>query len=98
MAKRIPKPLANWREEALRYLRAYQDQHLQAFCSLPDLHANVVQKHGISIGLFHDGIRALVQEGQVRLHPFSGARSALERDEYALVMHREIMYYAERVQ
>ena len=77
MAKRTPKPAANWRDEALRYLHAYQDKHVQAFCSLPDLYMNVVQKHGVSIGLFHDGIRALVQEGQIRLHPFSAADRAI---------------------
>jgi hypothetical protein len=95
VAKRTPKPKANWRDEALRYLHAYQDKHVQAFCSLPDLYLNVVQKYGVSIGLFHDGLRELVQGGRMRLHPFSGPRSALERDEYALVMNREIMYYAE---
>jgi hypothetical protein len=86
-----------WRDEALAYLQAFQARHVQAFCSLPDLYANVVQKHGVSIGQFHDGIRELVQGGQVRLHPFSGPRSALEREEYALVMSKEIMFYAERM-
>jgi hypothetical protein len=78
-------------------LQIYQARHLQALCSLPDLYVNVVQKRGVSIGQFHDGIRELVQAGQIRLHPFSGPRSALEREEYALVMNREIMYYAEKL-
>ena len=98
MAKVKRKRPANWHAEALDYLQAFQIKHIQAFCSLPDLYANVVQKHGVSIGLFHDGIRELVQSGQIRLHPFSGSRSALERGEYALVMNREIMYYVERVE
>jgi hypothetical protein len=96
--RRKPTPtLTNWHAEALDYLLTYQARHVQAFCSLPDLFANVVGKHGISIGQFHDGIRALVAAGKVRLHPFSGSRFALEREEYALVMDKEIMYYAEAV-
>jgi hypothetical protein len=94
--RRKPTPTA-WHAEALDYLLAYQARHLQAFCSLPDLYANVVARHGISIGQFHDGIRALVQAGQIRLHPFSGSRFALEREEYALVAEKDIMYYAERL-
>jgi hypothetical protein len=94
--KRPVKP-ANWHAEGLEYLQAYQAQHLQALCSLPDWYDRVAQKHGVSIGQFHDGIRELVQAGQIRLHSFSGPRSALERGEYAMVMNREIMYYAERI-
>ena len=96
-AKRKP-PKTNWHAEALEYLGVFQTKHIQAFCSLADLYAQVVQKHGVSIGAFHDGIRALVHEGKIRLHPFTGARSALEREEYALVMHKDIMFYAERLE
>jgi hypothetical protein len=94
--RRKPTPTA-WHAEALDYLLTYQARHVQAYCSLPDLYANVVAKHGFSIGLFHDGIRALVAAGKVRLHPFTGSRFALEREEYALVMDKEIMYYVEAV-
>jgi hypothetical protein len=89
--------VTSWHTEALQYLQAYQTQHIQAFCSLPDLYANIVQKHGASIGQFHDGIRDLVQKKQVRLHPFTGARFALDREEYALMAGKEIMFYAERL-
>ena len=97
MAKRRKPTPTSWHAEALDYLLAYQTRHIQAFCSLPDLYANIAGKHGISIGQFHDGMRALVQAGQIRLHPFSGSRFALEREEFAMVMNKEIMYYAERV-
>ena len=97
MAKGKRKRPADWHAEALQFLQAYQAQHLQALCSLPDLYANVAQKHDVSIGQFHDGIRELVARGQIRLHPFSGPRSALERSEYTLVMDREIMFYAEKL-
>jgi len=94
--RKTPRKLA-WRAEAIPFLREYQARHLMAFCSLPDLFRSVVEKHGMTIGQFHDGIRDLVKEGQLRLHPFSGARSALEHDEYALVAQREIMYYVEAI-
>ena len=92
-----PSSPANWREEALQYMQRHQTQHIGAFCSLPDLYAGVVGKHGVSIGQFHDVLRDLVQSGQVRLHPFTGSRYALEREEYALLAGKEIMYYAERL-
>ena len=98
MAKLKRKRTESWYVEALQYLQAYQAQHLQALCSLPDLYVNVVVEHGVTIGQFHDGIRELVQNEMIRLHPFSGALSALERGEYALVKNKEIMYYAERVE
>jgi hypothetical protein len=97
VAKVKRKRPTTWHAEALDYLQAYQARYVEALCSLPDLYAQVVEKHGVSIGLFHDGLREMVQTGQVRLHPFSGPRSALVREEYALVMSREIMYYAERI-
>src|SRR6267378_3701435 len=92
--RKRPTP-TSWHAEALQFLLTYQAQYVQALCSLPELYAQVVQKHGASIGAFHDGIRELVQSGQIRLHPFSGPRSALDREECALVMSKEIMYYAE---
>ena len=95
MAKAKRKRATEWHAEALQFLSAYQARHLEALCSLPELYVHVVEKHGVSIGLFHDGVRAMVQAGHVRLHPFSGPRSALEKGEYALVMNREIMYYVE---
>jgi hypothetical protein len=97
VAKRRKPTPPPWHAEALDYLLAYQARHVQAYCSLPDLYAHVVGKHGVSIGLFHDGIRALVVAGKMRLHPFSGSRFALEQEEYALVMNKEIMYYVEAV-
>jgi hypothetical protein len=97
VAKAKRKRPAAWHAEALDYLQAYQARYVEALCSLPDLYAQVVEKHGVSIGLFHDWLRDMVHAGQVRLHPFSGPRSALDRGELALVMNREIMYYAERI-
>ena len=88
----------NWHDQALQYLQQYQAQHIQAFCSLPDLYVHHVGKRGVSIGQFHDGIRALVKNGQIRLHPFTGSQYALEREEYALLAGKEIMYYAERLE
>lgn len=94
----MPKIKPKWRDEALRYLQAYQAQHIQAFCSLADLYQKAFEKHGVSIGQFHDAVREMVQRGQIRLHPFSGSLSAMEREECALFAAKEIMYYAERVE
>lgn len=97
MAKAPRKRKTAWQTEALDYLQAYQARHLEALCSLPDLYMYLTHKHALTIGQFHDGLREMVLAGKLRMHPFTGPRSALERSDYALVMNREIMYYAEGI-
>ena len=95
--RKRPAKSTDWHPDAIECLRAYQTRHLEALCSLPELFAHLTAKCELTIGQFHDGLREMVLAGKVRLHPFSGPRSALEGSEYALVMNREIMYYAECV-
>jgi hypothetical protein len=51
----------------------------------------------LTIGQFHDGLRRLVEKGQVRLHAFTGAAYTLQEDHLALVAGQEIKYYAESI-
>jgi hypothetical protein len=85
-----------WLPAALAHLGDYQKAHPYGLCPLPELFAQVARPRGLSIGRFHDGLRQLVGEGRVRLHPFTGAAYTLENEQYALVAGQEIKYYAQR--
>jgi hypothetical protein len=79
------------------YLAEYQRQHPYGHCPLPELFHHVAEPRGLTIGLFHDDLRRLVQERRIRLHPFTGAAYQLQEEKYALVAGQEIKYYAERL-
>jgi hypothetical protein len=84
-----------WLSDALHYLRDYQTRNPYGRCPLPELYHQVAEPRGLSIGLFHDGIRRLVEERRVRWHPFTGPAFQLEDDQYAIVAGQEIKYYVE---
>ncbi|HWY88370.1 MAG TPA: hypothetical protein VNX28_16780 [Gemmataceae bacterium] len=86
-----------WVATALTYLGDYQKAHPYGMCPLPELFAHVARPRGLSIGSFHDGLRQLVHEGRVRLHPYTGAAYTLENEQYALVAGQEIKFYAQRI-
>jgi hypothetical protein len=84
-----------WLPQVLDYLREFKRRQPLADCPLPELYQQVAQPLGLSIGMFHDGLRQLVEQGKVRLHPFTGAAYQLQEGQYALVAGQEIKYYAE---
>jgi hypothetical protein len=86
-----------WLASALTYLAEYQTAHPYSMCSLPELFVQIARPRGLSIGQFHDGLRQLVGEGRLRLHPFTGAAYTLENEQYALVAGQEIKFYAQRI-
>jgi hypothetical protein len=94
---RLPTPPSDWLDAALDYLRDYRRRNPLGDCPLPDLFHHVAEPRSLTIGQFHDGLRRLVQHGQVRLHPFTGAAYTLKEEQYALVAGQEIKYYAEPV-
>jgi hypothetical protein len=87
----------DWLPTVLEYLENYQRRNPYGHCPLPELFHRVAEHRGLTIGQFHDGLRQLVQQRQIRLHAFSGAAYQLEEEHYALVAGQEIKYYAERV-
>jgi len=86
-----------WLPSALDYLESHRRGHPYGHCPLPELFHRVAEPGGVSIGQFHDGLRELVRQKQIRLHAFTGAAYQLEEEQYALVAGQEIKYYAERV-
>ena len=87
----------DWLGAALEFLADRQRQNPYGHCSLPELFHRVAEPRGLSIGQFHDGLRRLVQERRIRLHPFTGAAYQLQEEQYALVAGQEIKYYAEHL-
>jgi hypothetical protein len=85
---------------ASKILDSLSDYHRRTgygHCPLPELFHQVAEPARLSIGQFHDGLRKLVQEKKIRLHPFTGAAYQLQEEQYALVAGQEIKYYAERI-
>jgi hypothetical protein len=86
-----------WLPSVLEYLGTRQRSNPYGHCPLPELFHRVAEPRGLSIGQFHDGLRELVRQRQLRLHAFTGAAYQLEEEHYALVAGQEIKFYAERV-
>ncbi len=64
--------------------------------ALPDLYQAVGKPRDLTIGAFHDGLRALVKAGRIRLRPWTQPLYQLKDEQYALMWAQEIMFYAER--
>jgi len=86
---------ADWLPQILNFLKEFKRRQPLADCPLPEIYQQVAQPLGLSIGAFHDGLRQLVEQGNIRLHPFTGAAYQLQDGQYALVAGQEIKYYAE---
>jgi hypothetical protein len=86
----------DWHSAVLDYVDAYKRRNPHGLCPLPELFTKVAQPHGLTIGQFHDGLRQLVQEKRLRLHPFTGAAYQLEQEHLAIVASQGIQYYVER--
>jgi hypothetical protein len=96
-ATRSPGADLEWLSGAVAYLADYQRRQPFGHCPLPELFHGVAEPRGVTIGGFHDGLRRLVQEGRIRLHPYTGPAYQLQDEQYALVAGQEIKYYAERL-
>ncbi len=86
-----------WTAEVLSYLARWQASGASEDCSLPDLYRVAKQASPqLSIGHFHDGLRRLLDAGQIYLHPWTGPLYALPEPPYALLVGHEIAYYASK--
>jgi hypothetical protein len=66
-------------------------------CPLPELFHRVAPAHpGLTVGQFHDALRALHAENRVYLHPWTGPLYDLPEPPYALMTGHEIAYYASK--
>ncbi len=86
-----------WPGAALSYLARRQEAGAAEDCPLPELFRYARQTApGLTIGHFHDGLRRLLDAGQIYLHPWTGPLYALPEPPYALLVGHEIAYYASK--
>jgi hypothetical protein len=95
----LPAPCANgsetWPGAALAYLARRQGAGASEDCPLPELFRHAQQTSpGLTVGQFHDGLRRMLDAGQVYLHPWTGPLYAIPEPAYALLVGHEIAYYA----
>lgn len=77
------------------FLRDYRRRNPHQRCPLPELYRHVSQSTPISLGRFHDGLRQLVRDGRIALHPYTGPMYQLKDEQYALLLGQEIKFYAD---
>ena len=98
--------ISTWRDELYEYLsesqlaiwehlRTYQAQVPVGHCPLPELFRDVAEPLDLSIGQFHDCLRMLAAEKQIRLHAFAGAAFQYRDEQYGLMLGQELKFYAE---
>lgn len=63
-------------------------------CPLSDLYRSLTVCDDLTVGLFHDGLRALHAEKKIYLHPWTGPLYAMPEPTFALLIGHEIAYYA----
>lgn len=86
-----------WVSQVRRRLAGWHDSATGGDCPLPELF-RVAREHtpDLTIGRFHDGLRALHDRGEIYLHPWTGPLSALPEPSLALLAGHQIAFYASR--
>jgi hypothetical protein len=85
-----------WAIDALNYLDRRRDGGATGTCPLPELFAAVRQHHpGLSIPVFHDGLRKMHERRAVRLVPVQSPEEVAQ-PEYALLAEGAVRYQVER--
>jgi hypothetical protein len=95
MARPAAQAPAAWLNSAVDFAQQYRQKNPLGSCPLPELFRGVAEPAGISIGQFHDGVRQLVRERRLRLHPWTGPMYQLKDEQYALMQGQEIKFYAD---
>ncbi|MBM4068323.1 MAG: hypothetical protein FJ271_05190 [Planctomycetes bacterium] len=88
-------PLADIRTSILDHLERWLDMGSLDDCPLPELFKRLEKSvPGLTVGLFHDGLRDLHDQQRVFLHPWTGPLYELPEPALALLVGHEIAYYA----
>jgi hypothetical protein len=84
-----------WALDAVRYLERRRASGAPGDCPLPELFAALNGAHaGLSVGAFHDGLRALYERRIVRL--LSATDTNVPQPEFALLDGATVLYHAAR--
>jgi hypothetical protein len=81
------------RESILSHLHQWRESGVAGDCPLPELF-RVVHQDSLTIGQFHDELRALQEQEQIYLHPWSGPLPEIPEPALALLAGHGIAYYA----
>jgi hypothetical protein len=91
--QRLDNPIGyslDWTQTILDYLQTRDED-----CPLPELLRLARQTHPeLTLGEFHDGLRRLLDERRIWLHPWTGPLPALPEPAVALLVGHEIAHYA----
>lgn len=87
---------AGWLEEVVRLVAEQKQRDLFQPLTLPALFRKIGEKQpGLTLGQFHDGLRALKDQKRIRLTPYTRALATIDDPRNALFLDGEVMYYAE---
>lgn len=83
-------------DDLAAYIRTRRNESPLKPVALPELFRFATARcTGLTVGQFHDVVRQLACQQRLRLLPYTQAMYQLPEPEYALIVGREIMYYAE---
>jgi hypothetical protein len=83
------------RDEVLTYLHKWQHAHAHEDCPLAELlHHLEVNQPRLTLGQFHDELRALHASGKIYLHAWTGPLHEIPEPEVALLMGHAVAFYA----
>lgn len=88
------KSAQDWKALVPAFLRHWAEAHPAEDCPLPELYREVQQNApGLTLGQFHDGIRALYEHEQVHLHPWTGPMHEIPDPALAMLIGHALAYY-----
>jgi hypothetical protein len=85
---------ANVAATLLQLLDEWQGAHAAKDCPLPQLFRALECKIPQSIGMFHDSLRELHEQGRIYLHPWTGPLHDMPEPQFAALVGHEVAYYA----
>ena len=84
-----------WLGTLLADLDRWQSTHPAEDCKLADLYRQAQRvAPSLTVGQFHDGLRRLLDQGKIYLHPWTGPLYDMPEPAFALLVGHEIAYYA----
>jgi len=90
-----PDDQAMFQRDILAHLTRWHDSGASEDCPLPELFCQMeTAVPGLTIGRFHDALRALYDADRIYLHPWTGPLYDLPEPAFALLVGHLIAYYA----
>jgi len=90
------QPVAAWKTHLLQLVEGWRGQSSED-CPLPELYRQLLPAHpDLTIGQFHDELRALHDAGHLYLHPWPGPLYDLPEPQFALLVGHVIAYYVSK--